>query len=200
MSTAKESWMIVKNDPNIVWLLVYNLTTKFGHFSNKTHAGFSFEEGKFSIMSELSNRKYVNRYNESYEFLLEYPNEHANKYNHWIQSKDPLQDKQVIGVSKTATGYSPIHIDFDTCGWGGLMKGTEEYSLVDGNIGTQYWNFAIGDFYENNSGKTPGPSGGQDVTKVCLWIRIASRKCFITINKKRTIINNCIFILIALVL
>lgn len=199
MNIAKEGWRIVRTDHDVLWLLVYNLTTKFGHFNDKNHAGFSFDEGKFSIVSKLSNRKYVNRFNDSFEFLLEYPNEHPNKYNHWLQRKDPLNDKQIIDVSKTATGYSPVHIDFSACGWGGLMKGTEANSLIDGNIGTGYWNYAIGDFYDDGSGKTPGPGGGHDVTKVYLWIRISSRNCFITFNQKRTFINKGILLFIALV-
>ena len=94
-----------------------------------------------------------------------------NKYNHWLQTLNPLKDQQINGVSKHATGYSPVHLDFKDLNFEGLMRGSQEKSLVDGNIGTDRWNYAIGDFSGKFDPKTPGPSGGGDVTQVYLWIR-----------------------------
>ena len=185
MSIYQESWRTIKIEHDALWLLVFNHSTSFGFFHNPAHAGFSFDEGLFSIMSRINRRSYANRYNQSYEFLLEYPNEFQNQYNRWLQSKDPLSDPQINGIETNASGYRPIHIDWSDLNWGGLKKGRGS-AIIDGNVLTSYWNYGIGDYIGEFKDKTAGPRRGGCVTLINLWLRISIRPFIATNVIRRT--------------
>ena len=193
MNIVREDWRVVKMEHDALWLLVFNHSTSFGFFKSKEHAGLSFDEGLFSIMSRISRRTYVNRYNKSYEFLLEYPNEYKGQYNHWIQSKDPLKDPEIEGVVEKAAGYSPIHIDWNDNSWGGLKKGLG-FALIDGcGNGGFEWYYGIGDFHGQYKDKTAGQYAG-DVTLVNLWLRISLKPYIVTQRKQRTSMNRFLLV------
>ena len=170
-----------------LWLLVFHHETSAGFFANKEQTMYSTDENKFSILSLLSNTNHIKRYNESFEFLLEYPKEVPGKYNRWLQSFDPLTLSEVD--QSEAPGFTPIHLDWTTL-FKGLLLSSANSSLLDGCVGNDYWWYAIGDYkgieYGNN---TPGPLFPSttpevdferiEVSEVSLWIRISPilKKC-----------------------
>ena len=166
------------------WLLIFQHNASRGAFTRET-AEFNLEKGKFSYLSRISDTRYVKRFNDSYEFLLEYPAQFQDEYNRWIQSKDPLSewDNNITGT--IANGFSPVHLDWPA-NFGGLMRNNYNTSLLNGQTGNWKWNYAIGDwsdeFIQNN--ETPGPTfqdgdkySVKRVTVVFLWIRIKSIVC-----------------------
>ena len=176
---------------NTKWMLIFQHNTSKGIFSQKT-AELNFEKGKFSYLSRISDPTYVKRFDQNYEFLLEYPVEFSGQFNHWFQSKDPLSewDKNETGVK--ATGFEEINLSWKT-EFGGLMRNHYKTSLLDGQTGTWNWNYAIGDwdpyYIVDGDHKTPGIVEEDQiyihVSSIYLWIRIASPICqFCTQMKK----------------
>ena len=165
-----------KNDYDAYWLKVYDFSPKFGKFL-KDETSFCLNKNKFSIFSLLKNKNVVHRFNETYEFLLEYPLEYPGKYNRWTQSKDPLDyaDFNNSGYANVS-GYTPMHIDW--AGFGGLMRSYSGQCLIDGNIGSWHWDFAFGDYSTGYAGQTPGPSCVR-VNQSILWIRIDPLQYFV---------------------
>ena len=170
----KKGYKTFKIDHNNLWLLVYDFKPKYGKFT-LDEALFSLNKNKFSLISFLGHDNMIYRYNSSYEFLLEYPDDFPGQYNWWIQSKNPLEDIETEN-SVTATGYAPIEISWNVHSWGGLMKSIHPFSVLDGQIGTSYWNFAIGDCDNYYPDSTPGP--GVIVYHSLLWIRVNAGKYF----------------------
>ena len=133
----------------------------------------------------LSSPNHINRYNESYEFLLEYPKEAPNEYNRWIQNIDPLtlSEKNMT----EAPGFIPIHLNWNP--FQGLLLSSGNTALLDGCVGSHYWWYAIGDYSGYYKNCTPGPlfpKGDNiedfkrlNVTEVSLWIHVSPlfQKC-----------------------
>lgn len=87
-------------------------------FTDADEALYCTEQHKFSRLNTLENYRCSDG---KFEFLLEYPIEHPNKYNRWKQTDNPVNVQEVIGTMQ-AGGYTPIHIDFTTNGWGRIIK------------------------------------------------------------------------------
>ena len=170
---SSEEWkncgLTYKVAHNTKWLLIFHHEVTEGKFSPQT-AAFNLQKGKFSYIARISDKNYVKRFNESYEFLLEYPKERPNEYNRWIQANDPMTEWD-SNISETkATGFSPVSLSWNDC-FGGLMRNHCNSSLLNGQTGDDRWNFAIGDWsssFIDNEGVTPGPilnrieNGGYD--------------------------------------
>ena len=183
---------------NSLWLLVFQHNTSYGKFDQST-AKFNLKKGKFSYLSIISNPKLIRRFSESYEFILEYPVEFPNQYNHWIQSKDPIYDSSTETNSYEASGFRPINLSWPD-NFGGLTNNHLNYSLLDGQKSDSRWNYAIGDWYDryiDTEGKTPGPVFGDyliydtvHVTSIYLWIRIRSQINYLCTKIRMLSLNN----------
>ena len=167
------------------WLLVFQHNISYGTFTNST-ASLNFKKGKFSYSSRISNPHYVKRFNENYEFLLEYPVEFPDGYNRWIQTKDPLSETDRNETGLQASGFKPVNLSWDYA-FGGLMRTSHGSSLLDGQTGSWYWNYAIGHIssqYIFDEKKSPRPLLRDDnethaihVSSIYLWLRIYSPMC-----------------------
>ena len=121
-------------------MLIFQHNISYGFFS-KENASFNIQKGKFSFFSQLSNSFYVHRFNESYEFLLEYPKELPGDYNRWIQNSNPLSETEIDGkIGQTASGFTPIFLTWPDY-FGRLMKSISNQCLIDGQTGTGNWNY-----------------------------------------------------------
>jgi hypothetical protein len=175
VETWKSSYRTFKIDHGVMWLKVYDLNATNGKFT-KEEAYFCLNKNKFSLLSHLGDSKLIKRYNSSYEFLLEYPENYEGEYNRWLQEKNPFDDIETY-ESTQATGYVPIHISWSSYKWGGLMKDSNERSLLNGEIGRWNWHYAIGDYtYLDYANSTPGP--GHSCSRAVLWIRVNAEKYF----------------------
>jgi len=142
---------------------------------------------KFSVIGEIDS-KY--KYNDKYEFLLEYPE--FNKYNRWRQTHNPKDNPEVEG--QKADGYEGVDITYSGMYWGGLVKSSFTQSAFDGSAGHNYWYYAIGCYSKwVNDNVFPGPSidlsTGYAVKSVLLWVRVDNTKMmstFLTKQKKTT--------------
>jgi hypothetical protein len=177
--TLKEGYLTYKNDHDATWILVFRHNTSFGFFSDKTQASYNLNENMFSIISRLSDPLLVNRYkSDCFEFLLEYPGDYPGEYNRWRQTNDPMKEPEANEDGKrNATGYSPVHIDWDKTYWGGMVKSSMDCALLDGSTYIFYWFYAIGDVKAHYSPKTPGPNNGK-AGFVQLWVRVKTTKRF----------------------
>ena len=183
---------------NTHWMLIFQHNTSKGFFKNENDAKLSLVKGKFSILDRISNNYFVHRFSTDYEFLLEYPIEYEGQYNRWKQTKDPLDDPDYNStVPLKATGFDSIN-----CSWtylfGGLMKSHSGRTLLDGQTGSWYWNYAIGDYtsiFKPNTAGTPTIDGKDTipVSFVNLWIRISSPFLPNYTCGNRNPINNLIF-------
>ena len=119
------------------------------------------EPGKFSLLYLLSSDTF--KQNNNYEFLLEYPQNLPGQYNRWKQTSNPT-------TSSTVSGYSPIHIDWTSNSWGGLMLSstTGGNTFIKGST-TSSWFYAIG-CRNSRNGSIPGPASAVDDAR--LYIRI----------------------------
>ena len=167
-----------KVEHNALWLLAFQHNTALGPF-NSQNVKYHLQPGKFSILSRISNSHYVKRFNESYEFLLEYPNEFQGEYNRWLQNKDPDLEQDEDNTHIKADGFTPIALSW-SYGFGGLMKSVWPASYLDGQTGSKHWFYAIGDLSDQYYPNTPGPFteqngqiNGHNVSCVKLWIRIS---------------------------
>jgi hypothetical protein len=77
---------------------------------------------------------------------------------------------------RNATGYSPVHIDWNVNYWGGLVSSSTNNAVLDGDTYHNNWNYAIGDISGYYSPKTPGPF--VNVGFVQLWVRVKAIKRF----------------------
>ena len=127
---------------------------------------------KYSIFSEISNE---HRINGKFEFILYYPSL-SGKYNHWRQTRNPSKEFDYDGKSN-ATGYEPVHIDWTSKAWGGLVRSIPSNNLtssfIDGSIGSSTYYYCIGKYpktahWDNKA--IPGPS--DEVQEVYLWMKI----------------------------
>ena len=182
----KNCGLIYKIAHETKWLLIFHHEASTGKFTMET-AAFNLEKNKFSYISRISNPRYVKRFNDSYEFLLEYPNEFQGEYNRWLQDKDPTTewDNGIDGIQ--ASGFSPIFLNWKD-NFGGLMRDSSNSALLNGQTKSVNWNYAIGDCSNEyiSSGVTPGITENIDskgnykttrVTSVYLWIRVGSIVC-----------------------
>ena len=168
---------LYKNAYGSRWLRVfYHKTTDGSVIFTVDEAIHCNLPNKYSILDEISSKM---RYSGKFEFLLEYPTNHPNKYIRWKQSLNPLNDIEISG-SNSATGFQLIHSDWSS--FKGLVRTTINNeancvaTLLDGNPGTIQWYYSIGMTsycdYIYNKKYPPGPTDG--VEEIILWIRIYS--------------------------
>ena len=163
-----------KIEKDSLWMLVFeHNTTTHGFFANKTDAEFKLERGKFSLLSKLSDKSFVHRFNESYEFLHEYPDNYTHLSNHWLQSVDPfLQLWSTNNENELAPGFIDLGLQISP-NFHGLMKDDyPEKSLIDG-IASNNWYWGIGDYCKQYNPLTAGPPGFL-VSSVYLWIKVSN--------------------------
>lgn len=134
------------------WLRVFHHNTNNNTvwFADEAEALHCNSQYKYSILDELE--KFRNE-NNNFEFLLEYPQDLPDEYNRWIQSDNPattLEDVTLNG-SKSANGYTAIHIDWNYNYWGGLLKTVKgagsthpARTFIDGSVNHGNWYYAIG--------------------------------------------------------
>jgi len=152
------------------WMMIfYHDSVSGGFFSSLEEAMFSENPNKYSIFSKIGDEYKIDGY---YEFLLEYPT--FDGYNRWKQSDLPWKNEEISG--KSANGYTPINISWNSYNWGGLVKSRNSnhpgITLLDGSAGSDYWFYAIGcvDPYTYNP-NYPGPFYSA-IRYSRLWIRI----------------------------
>ena len=172
----KEHWwdgvFEYKFEYNSLWMLVFqHNSTTHGFFDNSKDAEFKLQRGKFSIISKLSDPRYVKRYNESFEFLLEYPDNYTGLSNHWLQSEDPYLNAWPGTTNEYAPGFVDLGIQISSYFYGLMRQEPQKYSLLDGTASIN-WHYAIGDYCRMYDPLTPGPESVR-VSSVYLWIRVS---------------------------
>jgi len=169
----------IKYAHGCVWLKIfYHDSTGGVFFTSYTEGESTNQPQKFSILKTIDDRF---KYNNKFEFLLEYPE--VSGYNRWRQSLNPLYDNEV--ANQKATGYEPISISWTGEYWGGLVRTTLSSAsfpcLIDGSAGNERWWYAIGLISPQFSPNIPGPSYATSsnsilLKKVKLWVRIDNTK------------------------
>ena len=155
-----------KNYLNTHWLKIFHHYSGNGKkFLDKIEPLLCNTIDKFSILS-LINESY--KINNSYEFLLEYPE--LNGYNRWLQGEFPLKLPDIDYNS-----YIPINISWNGQYWKGLIKSARSETLIEGSVNHIHWWYSIGTTYLNSDNTFPGPATNImnfQVKEVILWIRI----------------------------
>ena len=159
-----------KTEHDTTWIKVFSHNNKSGTVlfisddeAKMCNIAQSDSADKYSILSRLNFFKS----DEKFEFLLEYPDcpTRQGEYNHWTQTNNP--------VTSSITGYTPIHIDWTTQGWGGLEKsyGTGSSStFINGTVQHNNWYYAIGAKSSWNDG-IPASDDVAVLGRVELWVK-----------------------------
>ena len=166
-----------------LWIKIfYHDVPKGGNFTNEEEALHSLNPYKFSILKDIENYGSLAQYDGKFEFLLEYPNLNLG-HLWWRQSTFPtLQHDNTGSTLKKVEGYENISVPTFMTGFGGLAKTTRlveghTRTLLDGSIGFDTWNYAIGKYGYQYGNKMP--AYGQTLTDLAvLWMRIHSIKIF----------------------
>lgn len=129
-----------------------------GFFNNATEAQNCNKPGKFSILNDMDQYKY----GDKYQFMLYYPE--VETRNIWKQDSNPCS-------ASTVSGYEPILIQSGNNRWGGLCLSTFAGCYVDGSVNTTDWWYAIGAYQRHGAGlKTfPGPNS-KAIHLAQLWL------------------------------
>jgi len=158
----------LKTSYGVNWLKIFSQNSSNGSvFRDFEHVMFSDENNLYSIFKLLNSKFLINN---SYEFLLEYPE--FTGYNRWRQQLLPWNNNETIGFK--AQGYEAISISWSGQSWGGLVRSNNPYetaALLDGSAGHNNWHYAIGCVKNYYTPKMPGPND-QLATQVKLWIRL----------------------------
>ena len=157
---------IIKTEFKENWIKIFHHNSQNGDFFiNSNEVLFSNKTNKYSILGYINDSWKINN---SFEFLLEYPQ--LIGYNRWKQSLHP-KDNPEIGDNNKAIGYEAINITWKEQKWGGLVKSNPgDQTFIDGSCGSigHYW-YSIG-LYVSFNGGIPGPNYIV-VNEVILWIR-----------------------------
>ena len=175
-------------------LLYYHDYSKVGKWKNLSEPLLSYNADKYSILSTLNYRYKIQG---SYEFLLEYPD--IVGYNQWTQTSNPLEEQETNSDgSRNAEGYKAISLTWSGNYFGGLVKSTNQYSLLDGSTYISDWWYAIGSNYDYQGG-VPGPNN-KVITKSQLWIRVKNspfmRYCSNKYKTRSLLLNMQLFIIV----
>ena len=154
-------------------------------FEHNNHSGTVL----FTTIAEVKHSETTDKYSRlylldsitdkdvKYEFLLEYPDDLAGKYNRWKQTNNPLNEfvTETSGGEGKCEGYEAIHIDWSANYWGGIARQKSDPAVInssylDGSVGHGNWWYAIGAI-SNFSGGIPGPTA-KIIGRVQLWVRI----------------------------
>ena len=161
------------------WMLIFHheITGRV-YFDNDEEALNCHEEKKYSILSSIKDTM---KFNDKFEFLLQYGSSQT-KYNRWKQKLNPLE--QTEEDVKEAEGFESIHLDYNTTlrQFKGLAKTTipcyyEENPnyipcLINGYFDHANWFFAIGEYRSYDSNWVESIPGVKGEPSVDLWIRI----------------------------
>ena len=175
----------VKIEHDALWLLIVHHNAREANvFENYDNAMYSSKENQFSILSKL---KFIPMIDSGYEFLLEYPTTHPKEYNRWRQSLNPFDEYRDRTGFQNATGYDPIHIDFNEYLFGGMMRALSS-SILSGCQQNDRWNYPVG-AYSNRYGNNAFPGDGTMYEyHVDFWVRILPSQKLIfncpTLNRK----------------
>ena len=143
------------------WLEVFYHNNHSGTvlFSSKEEAMHTIgNKDKYSILDCLE--QYRGKDNK-FEFLLEYPTDLPSQYLRWKQTSNPLEDNtestEKYLTNEFVKGYELIYDSWnDKIQWSGLLLNqNDNFSLLDGVIGTNYW-YAIGCYVKYNNSGIPG--------------------------------------------
>ena len=146
-------------------------------FASADEARSTNSQYKYSILNDLQN--FIS--DGKYTFFLQY--EYATGYNYWSQTSNPLEEYKTAGTPTTATGYSAIHIDWDSNYWGGLTRQNSDVNntastLLSGSVGHSNWFYAIGAYATQQVG-IPSASDisvqgkeGSTSYGVSLWVKV----------------------------
>ncbi|EAY12268.1 hypothetical protein TVAG_028210 [Trichomonas vaginalis G3] len=151
----------------------HNLSENSKCFESVAEARDSQKTGRFSILYDLNNTKYLMKDNFRH-FIIEYPE--IQLINSWKQINSPTDEIEVPGQTK-AIGFSPQVTEAPMKQWGGLVRTNildnnygVIFSYLDGHPGVWTWYFTIGLLCQTsyNSGGIPVNSQ-YTVNKVSLW-------------------------------
>jgi len=164
------------------WLKIfYHDSSTAQYFNNYSEVLKCSSSSKFSIIGEI-DAKY--KFNDKYEFLLEYPE--LNKYNRWRQTRNPKDNPDVYG--QKADGYEAVDIYYSGQFWGGLVICSIMRCAFDGSAGHEHWFYAIGcygSWLKPNA--FPGPAIDSniyyEVFIVFLWVRIDNTMIMNTLDE-----------------
>lgn len=152
----------LKLEYGAIWAKIFSHTPNGGTtlFANEAEAKSCNTTGKYSILGRLEEFRNTSN---SFEFLLQYPNE-SNGYNRWIQSSNPTT------TSESVTGYIAKSIAWSGNSWGGLAKSNSTGTFIDGSVGISDWYYAIG-CYSKWSTSIPGYNA-VPTSLTELWVRV----------------------------
>jgi len=150
------------------WTLLARQTVPFLFKKNQWELNADKPDGdNYAILDKWAEFK---QKNGTYRLKLEWPKNNL-KTQEWEQTSNPVQDCKTTNKVWGAKGYSNVaNVPYTSNGWGGLECGGQTYSLLDGTVSQGNWFYAVGSFMQYANGY-PGPSSGQLVKQVELWVQ-----------------------------
>ncbi|EAY09317.1 hypothetical protein TVAG_394890 [Trichomonas vaginalis G3] len=146
--------------------------TKSNCFKDEIEARRTNDNGKFSILYDLDNPKYVMK-DGFRHFIIDYPS--LNLLNTWKQKKSPLQDIEKKDVF-TATGFEAGITEAPSKEWGGLVKtASNPDTFLDG---LNRWFYSVGmycnalDWFKNKGLPAYYDTSEHTTDKMRLWCAI----------------------------
>ena len=164
---------VVKEEHDAKWLRLLYHNSAGGIFFTPDNVRYNpFSSNLYSILKFLPK---IRKYDNSFEFLLEYPGKTG--YNRWKQDKNPLVVKEPISNEKL--GFQPVNLTWKGYYFSGLaLSSFSSHTLLDGLANySDYWHYAVGAYKEWETFETfPGPLepglGTFSPKEVILYIRI----------------------------
>ena len=167
--TAKEAY-------GAKWLKIFYHNSGNESFFDKSNVKYKIDDpNRYSLLKLIP---FIRRYDEKYEFMIEYPE--LKGFNRWSQTKNPLEVRSPI--SNKDLGYHPIQITWKGDTFSGLaLSNIPNWTFLDGSANRTCWHFAIGAHYSYMEANLfPGPRLGYDphnyiqinVKQVLLYIRV----------------------------
>ena len=157
------------------WLKIFYHNSTGKVFFDKSEVKYKTNDPKkYSLLKLIP---FIRRYDETYEFIIEYPE--LNGFNRWYQTINPLEGKPLMTNSEI--GFHPISLKWAGEIFSGLsISDFTNYSYLDGSSNTSYWHYAIGAYYYFGAeDQFPGPRIGAgdnysvyNVRQVFLYIRV----------------------------
>ena len=161
---------IVKEDHGAKWLRIFYHNSNGGVFFNSNNVQYNPDsENLYSILKLIPK---VRRYDECYEFLLEYPGHEG--FNRWKQIKNPLLVQSPM--SNEELGFVPDSLSWTSVHFSGLAKTSNNcqynsFLAVSVNY-SDYWHYSIGSYISFKEPESfPGPVEF-NAKEVYLYIRV----------------------------
>lgn len=139
------------------WLRVFlhDLSMDSSFFASLNEASSSNSadpaSGKYSILGLLEYLKKDGKFT----FMIRWSNN--TEFNVWSQTSNPL--------TEAISGYNAINVMFTDRNWGGLEKGNQTHSYIDGSVGVSGWYYAVASIVPWQGG-IPGPNTPQQRTEL----------------------------------